>query len=519
MSLLQTAAIVGSLAASVSAHGIVQGIIAGGKWYSGYNPSFQYQDPPPTVIGWSTPEDQSLGFIDPNNYTSSDIICHLGATPGGASAKVEAGSVVELQWSVWPDSHHGPVLDYLANCHGDCSKVDKTSLEFFKIDEGGLVDDSTPPGTWASDQLIANNNSWVVTIPKSIAPGNYVLRHEIIALHSAGNADGAQNYPQCINLEITGSGTDAPAGESAEKFYTPNDPGILVNIYTSLATYKIPGPSLIAGAVSMKQTQLPINGAAPTSASGGSASAAGPSSGAAAGSSVAAGSSAAASYPAGGQSSAAAGSSAAPASSVAPSASFGGSVSFSFSPSSSAVGGGSSGIASYPAGGSSSAAAISSSAAAPGSSGAASYPAGASSSGAAAVSSSAFAGSSAAASYSAFSGSSAAPISGFSSFPAGASSSVGPIGSSSGPCTTTVTVSASASASLAPSGSSAGAISGSSFASASASAPASSAAPSGYPGGSPVPKNATLKELMEWCTLVMKSAMRKAEHQKDFRRR
>lgn len=208
---------------------------------------FPYESNPPAVIGWATTA-TDLGFVAPSEYTNADIICHKNATPGALSAPVAAGGTVELQWTTWPDSHHGPVISYLANCNGNCSTVDKTKLDFVKIDEGGLIDDTTPPGTWASDKLIAANNSWTVTIPSTIAPGNYVLRHEIIALHSAGNADGAQNYPQCINLEITGSGTAAPTGTAGEELYTPTDPGILVNIYQSLSTYVIPGPTLWSGA-------------------------------------------------------------------------------------------------------------------------------------------------------------------------------------------------------------------------------------------------------------------------------
>lgn len=265
MSLLRTTALLASLATTISAHGYVQGIVAGGTYYTGYNPSFQYQDPAPVVIGWSDPEDLSNGYIAPNAYSDPDIICHLDATPAGTSAKVAAGDVVELQWTTWPDSHHGPVLDYLAKCDGDCSSVDKTTLEFFKIDEGGLVDGSSSPGNWASDQLIANNNSWAVTIPTGIAPGNYVLRHEIIALHSAGQSDGAQNYPQCINLEITGEGTDTPAGTLGTALYKDDDPGILINIYTALSTYTIPGPTLYSDAVTMAQTEVAIATAAPAS--------------------------------------------------------------------------------------------------------------------------------------------------------------------------------------------------------------------------------------------------------------
>lgn len=212
--------------------------------YSGYiADEFPYESDPPAVIGWTTTA-TDLGFVDPTEYTGPDIICHRNATPGAISASVAAGGTVELQWTAWPDSHHGPVIDYLANCNGNCSTVDKTTLEFFKIDQAGLINDTVVPGSWASDELIANNNSWTVTIPSSIAPGNYVLRHEIIALHSAGTEDGAQNYPQCINLEITGSGTDSPSGTAGESLYTPTDPGILVNIYESLSTYDIPGPAL-----------------------------------------------------------------------------------------------------------------------------------------------------------------------------------------------------------------------------------------------------------------------------------
>ena len=160
-----------------------------------------------------------------------------------------------MQWTPWPTTHHGPVLDYLANCKGPCETVDKTTLEWFKIDQLGLLNDAaySTGGTWATDTLIANNNSWTVTIPSNIAPGNYVLRHEIIALHSAGSVDGAQAYPQCVNLAISGTGTTNPTGELATSFYTENDPGILIDIYEPIATYTIPGPALYTGAISVTQ--------------------------------------------------------------------------------------------------------------------------------------------------------------------------------------------------------------------------------------------------------------------------
>lgn len=245
---MKTLLIVLGLTASVAAHGIVTSVVARGKTYPGFDTRIGDESSKPTV-GWKIPDDTNLGFILPDQYAAPDIICHKNAAPASESAVVEAGGSVELQWTTWPDSHHGPVITYLANCHGSCETVDKTQLKFNKIEAVGLYSNSTTlytPGKYASDQLIQNGNKWTVTIPSTIARGNYVLRHEIIALHSAYDPNGAQNYPQCINLEITGSGTDAlTSGTLGENLYKANEPGILISIYKDL-NYIIPGPLLYA---------------------------------------------------------------------------------------------------------------------------------------------------------------------------------------------------------------------------------------------------------------------------------
>lgn len=157
-----------------------------------------------------------------------------------------------LQWDTWPESHHGPVIDYLAKCSGDCTDADKESLSFFKLAEVGIIDASSDE--WASDKLIADGNQWTVNIPESLAPGNYVLRHEIIALHSGGQENGAQAYPQCINIEVTGSGVADPCSSGADcvagtSLYTASDEGILYDIYSGdNSAYPIPGPSVWSGA-------------------------------------------------------------------------------------------------------------------------------------------------------------------------------------------------------------------------------------------------------------------------------
>ncbi|PYH34758.1 hypothetical protein ABZX51_008776 [Aspergillus tubingensis] len=256
----QSASLLAALlsATQVAAHGHVTNLVVDGVYYEGFDISvFPYESDPPKVAAWTTPNTGN-GFISPDAYRDPNIICHENATNAQAHVVVGAGEKINIQWTAWPDSHHGPVLDYLARCDGSCETVDKTDLEFFKIDGVGLISDSEVPGTWGTDQLINNNNSWMVEIPPSIAAGNYVLRHELIALHGAEEEDGAQNYPQCFNLQVTGTGTATPSGVKGTELYTATENGILVNIYSTLTTYTVPGPTAYSGAVSITQTTSAI---------------------------------------------------------------------------------------------------------------------------------------------------------------------------------------------------------------------------------------------------------------------
>lgn len=233
----------------VEAHGFVQGIRNNGKWYPGYQPWWVGSPwPHDKSAGWPS-ANQDWGYVSPGNYSNMNIACGTAATPGETFITVASGSKVDLLWTGWPESHHGPVLTYMAKCPGDCTKMDKNNLNFFKIDAAGMTSSGEVPGAWASDALVANNNTWTVTIPKTLAPGGYVLRHEIIALHSADKVNGAQSYPQCINLKVTGTGTAAPVGVKATSLYKYKGAGIYVSIwYPALISYRIPGPAIWQGA-------------------------------------------------------------------------------------------------------------------------------------------------------------------------------------------------------------------------------------------------------------------------------
>jgi cellulase len=61
---------------------------------------------------------------------------------------------------------------------------DGTGAAWTKLAESGYSD-----GKWAVDVLIANRGKHSVVLPSSLAPGDYLLRAEIIALHQ-----GDTNY-------------------------------------------------------------------------------------------------------------------------------------------------------------------------------------------------------------------------------------------------------------------------------------------------------------------------------------
>jgi hypothetical protein len=99
-----------------------------------------------------------------------------------------------------------------------------------------------------------------VTLPTQLAAGDYLIRHEIIALHLAVTRGGCEFYPSCTQLRVGGSQTGKPNETVAfPGAYSDDDPGIYdPNVYA-------PGPYTFPGG--------PVsNLASPADTAGGSAS-------------------------------------------------------------------------------------------------------------------------------------------------------------------------------------------------------------------------------------------------------
>ena len=100
--------------------------------------------------------------------------------------------------------------------------------------------------------FLVNGGVATVPLPKNLAAGNYMIRHEIIALHLATTKGEAEFYPSCSQIVVGGNETGAPNPNECVTFpggYSDDDPGIYdPQVFDPSAVYIFPGPP-IAGFV------------------------------------------------------------------------------------------------------------------------------------------------------------------------------------------------------------------------------------------------------------------------------
>ncbi|KAH7076145.1 glycoside hydrolase [Paraphoma chrysanthemicola] len=229
-----------ALATTVSAHSIAQRISVNGQvqpLYSGVRvPSSNY--PIQNVNDGDFACNKAIGHKDNNIITVP-----AGARVGALWGHVRGGA----QYANDPDhpiakSHKGPISYWLAKVDNAAS-TGTTGLQWFKVAHEGLAN-----GKWAVDTMIEGGGWHYFTLPTCIAPGDYLLRVELLALHSASKQGEAQFYMSCAQIRVTGSGSNR--GSNYVSFpgaYSANDPGILVGIYINgrpyPTSYSIPGPA------------------------------------------------------------------------------------------------------------------------------------------------------------------------------------------------------------------------------------------------------------------------------------
>jgi len=249
-------------AALAAAHGILDSITIDGTNYPAFDPRIDLDFPGIKRITWGYQKVNSLheGTGPIEDVSSPAVACRFEPLlPPLINAVARAGSNMTFQWTAWFGNHKGPVLTYMGLLPDEKTKVQ--DVDFFKVDEG-TYDPKT--GIWGTDQLIQENSTRTVTIPSDIKPGIYVVRHEIIGLHFAWHENkekktsGAQLYPTCLKVQVTGSGTATPPGQRFPGTYDWRDPGILVNTKYGPNRYISPGPSVYKGEKKAPEGPVPV---------------------------------------------------------------------------------------------------------------------------------------------------------------------------------------------------------------------------------------------------------------------
>jgi len=188
-----------ALAASANAHSIMQKIKVAGV------------DQGQLVAVRAPPNNNPV-----QDVSSSNLVCGAAGETSSQVITIPAGSSVAGAWAhalggpqgandadnPIATSHHGPAQVYLAAV-SDASSASQAGLSWFKIASNAI----TSSGVWGVDAMVAAVDSqgfgWQqFTMPSCVAPGNYLMRVELIALHGASSSGGAQFYQSCAQIKV-----------------------------------------------------------------------------------------------------------------------------------------------------------------------------------------------------------------------------------------------------------------------------------------------------------------------------
>ncbi|KAG6873158.1 hypothetical protein C0995_002316 [Termitomyces sp. Mi166 len=199
------------------------------------------------------------------DVTSPDFRCYTSETHATATTiDVAAGSTLGIMSD--GTIYHPGVSIYLALAihswnlvksvnvymarasNGDAASFAGDGAVWFKVYEIGAITNGGTSITWPAQNLPGVS----FTVPRALPSGQYLVRMEAIALHSASTFGGAQFYLSCGQINTnpptrTGTGNPGPL-VAIPGVYTGYEPGILINIYYPVPTnYTNPGPAVWTG--------------------------------------------------------------------------------------------------------------------------------------------------------------------------------------------------------------------------------------------------------------------------------
>jgi cellulase len=119
------------------------------------------------------------------DLTSPDMACNVPGTLG-TTVPASEGDAIRVQWT--QSGHPGPITHFLLAVD-DAATATGAGAGWFKIDEEDNVG-----GVWAADRMGKDDMMYEFKLPVGLASGEYLLRSEMLALHSSQEKGGAQFY-------------------------------------------------------------------------------------------------------------------------------------------------------------------------------------------------------------------------------------------------------------------------------------------------------------------------------------
>jgi cellulase len=159
-----------------------------------------------------------------------------GNIPAASTCAVSAGDKLAVEMHQQPGDrscstdaiggdHFGPTLIYMAKVSSAATATTPWTAGWFKVNNTGLI--TANPQYWATQDMNANCGKVYFTVPHDIAPGDYLVRAEVIALHVAGSVGGAQYVPPvqcCVRHADAAVGSTRAASSSPSPARAPRRP-------------------------------------------------------------------------------------------------------------------------------------------------------------------------------------------------------------------------------------------------------------------------------------------------------
>ncbi|KAF2730726.1 glycoside hydrolase [Polyplosphaeria fusca] len=189
------------LTSRATAHGGALNYTVGDTWYPGYDP----YGPPTQLTSPSIPQRKWITTNPIFEATNASLACNAPGTPVLALIPVPAGSNLTAVYYSWVHTV-GPMLVWMTPCPSPgCSTfIPNATTPWFKIAERGLLSGTVVDGMWFQHEFSNWDGSpslWSERIPGALASGEYLVRHEIVSLHSANRP---QWYVECVQVRVEG---------------------------------------------------------------------------------------------------------------------------------------------------------------------------------------------------------------------------------------------------------------------------------------------------------------------------